>query len=263
MYPQAMNLRARVYRSPEAGEGGSLPASAAPQAAPESSPASAPEYLSKSDFDSFRSEITGYLQKLTPKQQAAQDAKDVKETGSKRPSPKDFDFDKDPEALQKYEDALDDWRDGQRREKAAKERTENEAKERSEKTAKGHQARVLEYKKENPSFEDDVKKAGPLQGEAEVTQAVFSHPNSAAIVHHIAQNKGVLDELNQLSLTDGREAVLFRVGEISAEIKAAKKALESTKAAAADVPPRQNFRGNSPSKDRELSLEERFARFNK
>ena len=261
-----MNLRARVFRSPEAGEGGGLPASAAPQAAPESSPATAPapEYLSKSDFDSFRSEITGYLQKLTPKQQAAQDAKEAKQDGpAKRPSPKDYDFDKDPEALQKYEDALDDWRDARRQEKATKERTENEAKERTEKTQKGHQARVLDYKKENPSFDDDVKKAGPLQGEPEVTQAVFSHPNSAAIVHHIAQNKAILDELNQISLTEGRESVLYRVGEIAADIKAAKKAQEATKAAAADVPPRQNFRGNSPSKDREPTPEERFSRFNK
>lgn len=253
----------RIHRSPEAGEGGGLPAAAAPQAAPESAPAAAPEYLSKSDFDSFRSEITGYLQRLTPKQQAAQDAKDIKENGSKRPSPKDFDFEKDPEALQKYEDALDDWRDARRQEKVSKEKAETEAKERSEKTQKGHQARVLEYKKENPSFDEDIKKAGPLQGEPEVTQAVFSHPNSAAIVHHIAQNKAVLDELNQLALTEGRESVLYRVGEIAADVKAAKKALESTKAAAADVPPRQNFRGNSPSKEREPSLEERFARFNK
>src|SRR6185295_1208805 len=110
------------------------------------------------------------LQKLTPKQQAAQDAKEAKQDGpAKRPSPKDYDFDKDPEALQKYEDALDDWRDARRQEKATKERTENDQ--------KGHQARVLDYKKENPSFDDDVKKAGPLQGEPEVTQAVFSHPN--------------------------------------------------------------------------------------
>lgn len=252
----------RIHRSPEAGEGGGLPAAASPQAAPDASATPTPEYLSKSDFDSFRNELTGYLKNLTPKQQAAQDAKDVKETGSKRPSPKDFDFEKDPEALQKYEDALDDWRDARRQEKAAKERSETEAKERSEKTAKGHQARVLEYKKENPSFDEDIKKAGPLQGEPDVTQAVFSHPQSAAIVHHIAQNKGILDELNTLALTEGREAVLFRVGEISADIKAAKKALETTKAAASDVPPRQNFRGNSPSKERERTAEERFNSFN-
>lgn len=262
-----MNLRARVFRSPEAGEGGGLPASAAPQAAPESSPAAAPEsprYLTEDAFNQRFGQLEGMVRALTPKQQAAQDAKEAKQDGpAKRPSPKDYDFDKDPEALQKYEDALDDWRDARRQEKATKERTENEAKERTEKTQKGHQARVLDYKKENPSFDDDVKKAGPLQGEPEVTQAVFSHPNSAAIVHHIAQNKAILDELNQISLTEGRESVLYRVGEIAADIKAAKKAQEATKAAAADVPPRQNFRGNSPSKDREPTPEERFSRFNK
>ena len=256
----------RVHRSPEAGEGGGLPAAASPQAAPDASASPAPEsprYLTEDAFNQRFGQLENMVRGLTPKQQAAQDAKDAKETSSKRPSPKDFDFEKDPDALQKYEDALDDWRDARRQEKATKERSENEARERSEKTAKGHQARVLEYKKENPSFDEDIKKAGPLQGEPDVTQAVFSHPQSAAIVHHIAQNKGILDELNTLALTEGREAVLFRVGEISADIKAAKKALEATKAAASDVPPRQNFRGNSPSKERELTPEERFNRFNK
>lgn len=255
----------RLNRSPEGGEGGGLPAAAAPVASEPAQPSPIPEYLSKADFESFRNEITGHLQRLTPAQrEAREDAKEAKSgkpEGVKRPSLKDYDFEKDPTAVERYEDAMHEYQYQIRKAKEAEEQTAKQAEERQKKTLEGHKARVLEYKKENPSFDEDIRKAGALHGEDSVVRAVFSNQESPSIVHHIVKNKAIADELNQLALSGDEYAVHQRVGEIAAEIKAERKALEANAEAAAAKPPRQNFSKGSKGAHHEPTMEERYARF--
>jgi hypothetical protein len=231
----------RIYRSPEAGEGGGLPASANPEAA---GSAAAPEYLSKSDFESFRNEISGHLSRLSQPRQESRQEPQKKEgsSPSKRPSMSDYDWKNDPNALTKYEDDLDEWRYSSRKEKESKETAERTANEKKEATMKGHRARVAEYKKENPTFDDDLRKVGGVQTEAEVTEALLAHDNSAAIVHYLAKNPTLIDELNQAALTHGDRAVMYKVGAIAAKLEAEREAAKTNTQAASARPPRDNFR---------------------
>jgi hypothetical protein len=254
----------RINRSPDGVDGGGLPPSATPEAAGSQTPASAaPEYLSKADFESKWSELQGTLQKLTPAQrEAREDAKDAKNgkaEGVKRPSPKDFDFEKDPTALERYEDAMDEYRYQTRKAKEAEEGKVKSEEERREKTFNGHKARVAEYRKENPTFDADAKKAN-LMSEPEATNSIVAHKESPAIIHHMAKNPALMDELNQLALTGDTAGLHQRVGEIAAEIRAERKTLEANTAAAADKPPRQNFTKGSAGAKRELTMEERYER---
>lgn len=268
MYSQNMM---RVYRSPEAGEGGG--AAAAPAAgaggADASNQAAASggaagstqaEYLSKSDFEAFRQEIGGHLSRLTPRQQAAEEKADAKDGAPAEPDVTKYDFSKPGELSRynrdnyKYLRALD--RQEETRE-AAKKATE----ERLDKSRKGHVARVAEYRKENPTFDEDTRKFGRMDVENEVSEAVFECEESAAIVHYFTKHPGTHDELNQLALMGNTRAIDRRIGEIVAEIRAEKKTLEANAAAAADKPPRQNFTKGSKGAKQEPTMEERYNDF--
>lgn len=260
MYPMTMH---RINRSPEAGEGGGLPAAATPEAVGSGTPAAAtPEYLSKADFESKWSELGSRLDKLTPKQAAAE-AKDGKPTTPQKPRISDYKMNPDnpkaEEELDRYNSDIYNYHRHMEREKDAKEASAKSAQERQEKTRKGHQARVAEYIKENPTFEADAKKAN-LMGEEDVTQAIFSHKESPAIIHHMTKNAALVDELNQLALSGDVYGVHQRVGELAAEIRADRKALEANAEAAGTKIPRQTFNKGSAGAKKELTLEERYER---
>lgn len=262
-----MNIKPRVLRSPEGGEGGG----AAPEQGAggvtdagnqQASAPQAPEYLSKADFDAFRNELTGHLSRLTPSQREERESKGDKSGAPTEPDPSKYDFTKPGELTRYNQDNYRYFRHLDRMEEA-KEAEAKQAQERLQATEKGHKARLAEYRKENPSFDEDMRKAGNIQVLNEVKAAIYASKNSPAIVHYLAKNKDVAQELNEMAEMEGVEEVRYRIGEISATIKAEKLALEANAAAAADKPPRQNFRGNSGSAHRTLSAEERYARFNK
>lgn len=259
MYTYPMH---RINRSPDASDGGgSLPAAATPTAADSTATpaAAAPEYLSKSDFESFRNEITGHLQKLTPKQQAAADAKDGKPADPTEPDVSKYDFSKAGE-LSRYNRDNYAWLRSQEKASEAQEASQKAQTERLEKSFKGHKARTIEYKKANPSYDADLKAHGPMEVENEVSESVFESEESAAIVHYFAKHKGTADELNQLALMGNTRAIDRRIGEIAAEIKAERKALDANAEAAAAKPPRQNFSKGSKGANHEPTLEERYER---
>lgn len=261
MYHLTMN---RLNRSPEAGEGGGI--SATPSAGEGASAGSGaasdtPQYVSRADFDALHSKFEALTRQ--PRQQEREAPKSEGNNAPKsRPNPKDYKFDTDPDALSKYEDAMEDWRDEQRTARQTKAQAERETKERTEKTERGHNARAAEYAKANPSFMEDVRKAGAVNTRPEITQSIFSHKESPAIVHHLVNNREAIADLESVFYTDGVEAMHQRVGEIAAEIRAARKVQESNINAAKDVPPRQNFRGAAPSKERTKTADERFSDFN-
>jgi len=258
----------RIYRSPEASEGGGAAAAeggAEGAAGGEGAAAAAggqaqPEYLSKSDFESFRSEITGHLQRLTPKQQEERREAAGESKGKERPNPKDYDFKNDPTALQRYEDDADEWRYQQRKAKEKEESTRAEREAAKQKNESGHRTRVAEYRKENPSYDQDAKNAGNIMVLDEVKHAIFGSKNSAAVQHYLFKNKDAAEELNLLMQTDGIEAVREQIGEYAASMRHQREQSTSAARAASIRPPRQNLRGGSASGERKLSIEERYAR---
>lgn len=260
MYTSNMN---RIHRSPEAGEGGgNAPNPPAGGDGGSANPSAAePAWDARAAHESLANEMRqGFSRFNQPQRQ--EPPKGEGEKGPKsRPKVSDYDMSKDPNAWDKYQDDMEDWRESQREIKRTAAQAESTAKERGEKTLRGHQARVLEYKKENPSFDEDVRKAG-LQAEKEVSGAIFAHKESPAVIHHMASNPALLDELNQMALSGDADSIPYRVGEIAGEIRAAKKLQDANKNAAGDRPPRQNFRGNSAPKDREPTAAERYKKYN-
>ncbi len=256
----------RINRSPDGGEGnggadasGDLSASSgAGEGSADTGSAGGnaqPEYLTKSDFEAFSTRMEQTLSRLTPAQREAREEKTDKDGDkpAKRPNAKDYDFAKDPAALERYEDDMDSFRRSQWDADRQTKETARQAEERSQKNFQGHNARVAAYRKENTSFDADMKSAR-IGVTDPVAAAVYASKNGHLVVHYMAKNPGTDQELNLLADTDGPEAVRERIGEIVSDMKAEQKLSEDTREAAGARPPRQNLRGgaggsNESSKD--------------
>jgi hypothetical protein len=262
----------RIYRSPEAGEGGGSPAGAGAEGAGASgagegapagnSGAATPEYLSKADFESFRSEFQQTIQRLTPAERREQAAEGNKPGTPSKPDLNAYDF-KKPGELDRYN--LDNYKYLRHLDKQ-EEAKENETKAAEEKTRKdkqGHASRTSEYAKANPSYVADIKAAaGKINVNNPVASAIYGSKNGVLAVHYMAKNPGADQELNLLADTDGPDAVRERIGEMAAEMRAQSKALESNTLAAGQRPTRFNTRGAAGGGTRSKSAADRFADFN-
>jgi hypothetical protein len=255
MYSQDMMNR-RLNRSPDVGEGGgNLPDSANPEAAPS---APAPEYVGKSDFDSFQSEIRTSLARLTPREQAAQDNK---QGDPQEPDVSKYNF-SNPAELSRYNRDNYKWLRHQDRAEEAKESEAKQSAEKAKKDIQGHQARTSEYAKANPGYAADMKAAaGKINVIDAVARAVYGSRNGHLAVHYMAKNAGADQELNILADSDGPDAVRERIGEMAAEMRAEAKALEGNALAASQKPPRFNTRGAATGGTRKPTAAERFERF--
>lgn len=267
MYTQSMM---KILRNMAGGEAGS-PAGAAPAggtqggagegaAAGGSASSAAPEYLSKADFEAKWGELQGHLSRLTPAERREEKREEAKPGQPTKPDVSQYDF-KKPGELDRYNHDNYKYHRHLDRLEEAKEATTKAAQERAEKSAKGHKAREIEYKKANPTYDADLKAHGPLHVENEVAESVFESEESAAIVHHFVKNKGLADELNQMALMGNVRGVDRKIGEIEAQIRAERKALEANAEAAAVKVPRQNFSKGSKGANHEPTAEERYNRF--
>ncbi len=231
-----------ISASGGAGEGGADTGSAGGSAAP--------EYLSKSDFESKWSELQSTLSRLTPAERREErQEKSGKPEAPKRPNPKDYDFQKDPSALERYEDAISDFNYSKYEAKRAEAETARQAEEKMQANVTGHNQRIQEYRKENPSFDADMKST-PIRVTDPVAAAVYaSKKNGVLAVHYMAKNPGTDQELNLLASTDGPEAVRERIGEMAHEMRAEQKLSEGNIAAAGARPPRQSLKGGAGGSD--------------
>lgn len=266
MYTQGM---IRLYRSPEGGEGGGTgddpagdPGAAAGAGAAEGGAAggSAPQYATKADLEAFASRFEQNLSRFSRPEPKSESQASPSEP--KKPNVKDYDFQKDPDALERWQQDTYKWLRHQEKAQEAEERTKSEREASVKKNESGHLQRVQDYRKANPEFDADMKKAGNILVVDEVKHAIFASKNSAAVQHYLAKNPGAADDLNLLAQTEGLESVRERIGEMAADMRRAKESLNSTESAARVRPPRQNLRGGSSSGNRNLSQEERFQRFN-
>jgi hypothetical protein len=119
----------------------------------------------------------------------------------------------------------------------------------------------LRSERAHPEYDADIKAAGIIQVLDEVKHAIYSHRSSAAIVHHLAKNKALVEELNN---AEDVQEVLFKVGEIAASIRAEEEARKKNAEAAGQRPLRFTNRSslNGGAKS-DTSKEERFQRFHK
>lgn len=269
MYSNSMT---RINRSPDGGESaGNLGSSEGSQgsasgqngagaSAGGESGAGQPQYVSKADFDALRNDFTSKISQFSRSNQSS-DSSNKKPSDPSNPNIKDYDFQKDPEALDRYNRDVYKYHRHLERQEEAKEKGENEARDKARGTIQGHRQRMSEFQKANPEAAEALKKAGAVEVLDDVKFAVYASKSSAEIVHYLSQHKEVARELDEIAEVEGLDSLRYRVGEISATIKAEAKLAEAQAAAAKDRPPRQNFRGNSGSANRKPSLEERFSRF--
>lgn len=258
----------RIYRSPDAGEGGGAAApeagaagAAAPGAAGNTSgEAAAPQYVAKADFDSFANEIRQGFSRFSRQPEPAKADGNEKKGERERPDPSKYDFKNDPKALQRYEDDLDEYRYETRKKREQEESQKNERETSLKKNEQGHRQRLADYRKENPDFDADAKKAGNILVLDDVKRAIFGSKNSAAVQHYLFKNPGAAEELNLMAESEGLESVRERIGEYAYAMRQQKDKNESTERAAAVRPPRQSFRGSSANGERKLSIEERYNR---
>jgi hypothetical protein len=265
MYSQHM---IRLYRSPEGGEGGAgsegAPAgdsgAAAGAGAAESGAAGgqAPQYVSKSDFDAFASRFEQTLSRFN---QPSAKSEPAKAGEPKEPNLDEYDF-KKPGELNRYNRDNYKWLRSLEKAEEAETNAKTEREASIRKNESGHLQRVQDYRKSNPEFDADMKRAGNILVVDEVKHAIFASKNSAAVQHYMAKNPGAADDLNLTAQTEGLEAVRERIGEMAAEMRRTKESQSSTEAAARVRVPRQNLRGGSSSGNRTPSNAERFERFN-
>lgn len=220
-----------------------------------------PSYVDADTFNRFREEISGHFKSLAESKTTPE--KDTStNTEISKPSLDKYDFKNDPSALEKFQG---DWfRYYRHLEKAEEEKSSSQKREaesiKSLQTT--HFNRVKDYRKENPEFDADIKKYGSFELYDKNVQAVYRFKNSAEIVHHLIKNREEAKELDTILASEGIEAVYSRLGEISAQIQASKSAAEGNFKSAAARPPRMNLRSTGSPGGRNLTLQQRFERFN-
>lgn len=260
----------KINRSQDGGEGNSIPhQGGAGEAGSVSSPAgtgeagSAPQWVSKTDFDSFASRMEQNLSRFS-QHRPEPTKKDDKPSEPGEPDPKDttkYDWDKDPNASKKYNADLRAYFRHLDKQDNEKETVERAAKETQEKTIKGHLARVAAYVKEHPEAQAIFKNA--ISVNEPVKLALMRHKDSAAVVRYLIENPAEAQNLDVLNDSEDIDAVKYRIGEIASEIKSNAKALSTNASAAGKKPISFSNRGVSAGGKGEPSLAERVARINR
>lgn len=113
-----------------------------------------------------------------------------------------------------------------------------------------HMKRVEAAKTDYPDYDDKVTNNSDVKVRHDIFFAIEQSPMSADLLYHIATNPKEADALNQLQPHEA----MFRLGELQAEIRIAKKP-QKTKAAA-PVNPIGNRESPQPKKLHEMSMEE-------
>lgn len=250
MYNHSMPQR--IHRSPDTGEAGSVGGSAPDTGSGDVAPASTPEYVSKSDFERFANDFGSFRSQMESqyRRQAEPQKGEAKTETPMRPALKDFDFQKGEAEVQKYEDAMEAWRESVREAKRAEKDSARQSEEKAQKNAQGHNTRMAEYFKENPAARSDIEK-GRIRVLDPVRDAVYASRNGHLVVHYMAQNPGTDQELNMLAETEGPEAVRERIGEIVADMKRSAKEQEGNIVAAGQRPLRDRIRPGGQNKSEE------------
>lgn len=166
----------------------------------------------------------------------------------KKPNPKDFDFQKDPEALDRYNDQLFAWKmDAYEKSRAEKERPKIEAQRRTEslnRSVSNFTNLANEFEKENPGFKSKVATQGYPRTYDEVLPMILGSKQAAEVVNHFYQHPEALAELNSVAGQGGETAAAEYLGELRATLKHQKTIRSGNMDAAGVRPIRGNLKGS-------------------
>jgi hypothetical protein len=263
-------LSARRLLSPDGSEGGGAQEgadAAGSEGGEGEAAAAAPQFVTRADFDALSSRLDERFPRDEGgrrSEERSQRSEDRAPKAPEKPDATKFNFNaNNPNRmaeLDRYNREVYRYHRHLDRQEEAQETQRTQASERLENTEKGHRARVSEYKKAHPEFETDLKQAGILRVLDEVKSAIFSHRNSAAIVHYLAKNKGAIEDLNE---SEDVQEVMFKVGALAGRISSDEEARKKNIEAAGGRPLRFSSRGSAGGGKKETSKSERFERFHK
>ncbi len=210
------------------------------------------DYVPRKDFEGVTGKLTEYERKISDlerrfsSQSQTQQAQTTE--GPKKPVLKDFDFTNDPTAIDRYNDALFDWKlDAYEKTKAEKQKPQLEAQRKTESLNRAQtnfNTLAVDYEKENPGFRAKVATQGLPRTYDEVLPLILRSKESPAIVNHFFDHPEALAELNSVASQEGVEAAAEYIGELRATLRNQKTVLNGNMGAASVRPPRGNLKGS-------------------
>lgn len=251
-----------INRSPDAGESNGAASNGTTGEGAAAGSEGAPQYVDRQTFDSFRQELSQQFARLTPQERREERNESRESKAPTRPSLKDFDFKNDATAWDRYNDALSDFNYSRWEEKQTSANAERETQATIQRNEQNHFQREKEYAEKHPEFAVEKKAAGPIMVAEEVKRSIFRSPASPEILHYMIQNPGTDAELNQILKTEGKEALLERLGEIKASMKRDSNQADSNRRAGGTKLPNQRFSGNSATTKPKMSKAQMFEDFN-
>lgn len=197
----------------------------------------ASKYVPKQDYDTMRGEFDGFKKQFSETIDGLRNfGKPKANEGPKEPNPAEYNFAKPEEVRRWYRDNYkwDSHTDAQ--EKAQRETREAPQRNQQE-IAQNHLKREAAYTKEHPEYQEDIRKMGSVQVEQEIVNAIHARKNSPEILHYIAKNPSLVNDLR--ACTDMDEASDI-IADIAADIRRDNRDLENNAKAAQDRPLRMN-----------------------
>lgn len=217
--------RHNLHLDPAAdGSGGGAATDGSPDvgAAP-ASPAFDPESFKGEILGSLRNEIGSHFQRFLPEIESRLAPREAREEFSGMPSLEDKKYlnaqgELDAKGFERY------LKDVSKAERAEWEREyqANQTRLQSESSfrqvTKEHLSREAEYEKANPTYRQDIMKAGDMEVNPRVGQRILASKYSANIIHHFAKNRNDFSRFQQLSYDDP-ESALEMIGELGYQFK--------------------------------------------
>lgn len=213
-----------LHLSPDENLGGGAAFADSPEGGAAPAPAFDPESFKSEILGSFRQEIGNSFQKFIPEiENRLRPQEKREETFSGAPSLEDKKYlnesgELDPKGFERY------LKDVSKAERAEWEREHQQSQSRLQTESKfrevtrDHISRESEYEKANPSYRQDVMKAGDMEVNPRVGQRILSSKYSANIIHHFAKNRNDFSRFQALSYDDP-ESALEMIGELGYQFK--------------------------------------------
>lgn len=215
------------------------------------------DFVPRKDFETVNGKLSTYERELSDLKQWRQQQSQASQQSSqsrqepeppKKPNVRDFDFTKDPEAIDRYNDQLFAWKmDSYEKSKAEKERPQIEAQKRTEtlqKTQQNFNSLSNEFEKENPGFKAKVATQGYPRTYDEVLPMILGSKQGPELVNHFYDHPEALSELNSIAIQEGVTAAAEYIGELRATLKNQKTVLNGNMDAASVRPPRGSLKGS-------------------
>jgi hypothetical protein len=172
-----------------------------------------------------------------------------------KPRLSDYDFDKGGESeWDRYHEDSYKYRRHQEKVSEAQAQRETQSRQSREQAAesmlKNYNKAAREYKKANPTFDDDLAKTEAALEDG-VKMVIMGRKNGPELAHHVAKNPKLADELNDAWEEDGAEGVIELLGTIRGALRARKEDSERPFAGIPRTGPFNSTSSSAPSRNRD------------